>query len=173
MVKEMSVQAMSVEVLDPEEEAALQYIKEKWDKSKVKTNMTQLSEDFLKEKFGFTSIEKARQLVLSLFRKGQILIDVKGRERLCRPNHVIINSKTRPTDFRNITIVDERTDFPISRVWLSMYANEGKPFLNITESKRAENWETANNIIIPPEAMEEFFEMTKYMEVQLKKLEKR
>lgn len=173
MVKlEGGYQAMSIEVLDPEEEATLQFIKDKWEKEKPKkVNFKEISEQFIQKKYGFSSEEKARQLALSLYRKGQILIDIKGRERLCRPNHVTVFSKRAPEDFRNITIIDEETNYPTSRVWFSVFKEKEKPFLNITESKRIkEGWKTVNNIIIPPEAIDEFVQMSGYISSRIKQL---
>jgi hypothetical protein len=165
-------QAMALEVLEPEEEATLQFIKDKWEHSKPsKVNFKDISEQFLKKKYGYSSEEKARQLALSLYRKGQILIDIKGRERLCRPNHVTVFSKRAPEDFRTITIIDEETNYPVSRVWFSVFKEKGKYFLNISESKREKGgWKTVNNIVIPPEALDEFLQMGTYMCVRIKEL---
>ena len=163
-------QAMSMEVLDPEEETTLEFIKNKWEsKNHKQVNFKEIAEEFLEKKYGFKSEEKARQIAHSLFRKGQILIDIRGRERLCRPNHVTVYSHKQPEDFRNITIIDEETNFPTSRVWFSVFKEKNQLFLNITESKRTkQGWKTVNNIMIPPEATDSFIEMSQYINSKLK-----
>ena len=170
--KKIGYNAMSIEVLDQEEEATLHFIKDKWEKEKPKrVNIKDISEQFLNKKYGFSSEEKARQIALSLYRKGQILIDIKGRERLCRPNHVTVFSKRAPEDFRNITIIDEVTNYPVSRVWFSIFKDNGKSFLNITESKNTKNgWKTVNNIVIPPEAIEEFIQMSNHITMRIEEM---
>ncbi len=169
----VAYQAMAVEVLEPEEEATLQFIKNRWEDKRQKVNFREISRDFLKEKYGYESEEKARQIAMNLYRKGQILIDIKGRERLCRPNHVTVVSNRSPEDFRNITIIDEITDYPSSRVWFSIFKEKGELFVNITESKNSQGgWKTVNNIIIPPNAVEEFMAMSEYIKDQYNKLKK-
>lgn len=170
----VAYQAMAVEVLEPEEQATLEFIKDKWEREKPKKiNFKEISEQFLKEHYGYSSEEKARQLALSLYRKGQILIDIKGRERLCRPNHVTVVSNRAPEDFRNITIIDEETNYPSSRVWFSIFKQNGNIFMNITESKNTKgSWKTVNNIIIPPNAIEEFMEMVKHINSRYDEIKK-
>lgn len=168
----ISYQAMAMEVLEPEEQATLQFIKEKWEENHRKVNFREISNEFLKER-GFGSEEKARQIAMNLYRKGQILIDIKGRERLCRPNHVTVVSNRSPEDFRNITIIDEATNYPSSRVWFSIFKQNGELFINITESKNSQGgWKTVNNIVIPPNAVEEFMVMGDYIKNQYNKLKK-
>ena len=76
-------------------------------------------------------------------------------------------------DFRNITIRDEKTDFPTSRIWFSMFKNNGDPFLNVSESKYLNNsWETVNNIVIPPECVEELLTVLDVLKDQLKSFQK-
>jgi len=163
------IKAHAVEVLTPEEEITLEFIKNKWEKDRVKSTIKDIT-DWLEKIYGYKSQEKARQVLMSLFKKGQVLIDVKGRELLCRPNHVVVFSKTTPIDFRNLTILDKETNFPVSRIWFSIYKDEnGQKYLNITESKRGQRgWETVNNIIIPPEAIQPYLELMQYIDEKLK-----
>lgn len=169
-MKNQGVQATAVEILNPEEESTLNYIKNCWEKNKARSSVKKIK-DFLEKNFEYGSLEKARQTIVNLFRKGQILIDVKGRELLCRPNHVTVFSKTKPIDFRNITVIDQETDFPVSRIWFSIYNSDEGLYLNITESKRSSQggWETANNILIPPEAISPYLELIKYINGRLEK----
>ncbi len=150
-------------LLDPLEEITLNIIKKTWENERKKLNITDLK--LLLEKLGYPlSHEKVRLLVESLWRKGEILIDVHGRERIVRPNHVIVNSKSKPIDFRNFTIVDEQGK-PIQRIWISVYRDkQGKVYFTISESRWNGTWKTTNNIIIPPEAKEELKEITKFIE---------
>lgn len=166
MVKEeiSGIRASSIEIMTPEEEGTLEYIKNIWEKEARKVSIKEVFESFVREKYNYLSFEKTRNIIYDLFEKGQILIDVKGKERLCRPNHVVVFSKTRPKDFRNITILDPETEYPISRVWFSIYKEDGKIFLNITESKRlSKGWETVNNIVIPPDAVDTYVKISKYI----------
>ena len=168
-----TAQQYAIEVLDPSEEATLEYIKSEWQKSHKPINIKDIHEKFISQKLGFTSFEKSRQVIYSLYRKGQILIDSKGKEKLIRPNHVTVNSKYIPDDFRNITIRDEKTDFPTSRIWFSMFKNNGDPFLNVSESKYLNNsWETVNNIVVPPECVEELLTVLDVLKEQLRLFQK-
>jgi len=167
-------QQYAIEILDPHEEATLEYIKTEWNKNRKHINIKDIHENFIRKSFGFTSFEKSRQVIFKLYRKGQILMESKGKEKLIRPNHVTVNSKYAPDDFRTITLRDEKTDFPTSRLWFSMFKHGGSPFLNISESKYLNNsWETANNIVIPPECVDEFLEILEVMKSQLKNYKKR
>lgn len=168
MIKQEGIQALSIEIMSPEEESTLHFIKGVWDKEKRKVPIKEVFEDFVKKKYNYLSFEKTRNIIYDLFEKGQILMDVKGKERLCRPNHVVVFSKTKPKDFRNITILDPETEYPISRIWFSIYKEKGETFLNITESKRlAKGWETVNNIVIPPEAIDTYIKINKYINKKL------
>ena len=142
-------------LLDPIEELTLDIIKKEWERKNIKLNITDLKREL--EKVGYSlSHEKVRIIVENLWKKGEILIDVRGRERIVRPNHVIVNSKTNPVDFRNFTIVDEKGK-PIQRIWVSVYKKkDGEVYFTISESRWNGTWKTTNNIIIPPEAKEEF-----------------
>lgn len=150
-------------LLNPLEELALNIIKEEWESKKKKLNITNLKEKL--EKNGYSlSHEKVRLIVESLWRKGEILIDVQGRERMIRPNHVIINSKSHPIDFRNFTILD-KDGKPVQRIWVSVYKNKkGEIYFTIAESRWNGTWKTTSNIIIPPEAKSEIKQMIKFLE---------
>lgn len=155
-------------LLSPQEEITLNLIKELWEKRKTKANITQLR-DLLKSKGYSLSLEKVRLIIESLWRKGEILIDVQGRERIVRPNHVIVNSKTNPIEFRNFTIVDENGK-PVQRVWISVYKNpKGETYFTISESRWNGTWKTTSNIIIPPEAKDELRGAIKFLEKWLSK----
>ena len=150
-------------LLDPIEEISLNIIKNEWDINRRKLNITELKRELNNAGYPL-SHEKVRQIVEKLWRKGEILIDVKGRERIVRPNHVIVNSKSRPIDFRNFTILDDQGK-PIQRIWISVYRDQnGEVYFTISESKWNGSWKTANNIIIPPEAKEELKEIVKFIE---------
>ncbi len=150
-------------LLNPLEELALNIIKEEWEKKKSKLNITDLKEK-LKKKGYSLSHEKVRLIVENLWRKGEILIDVQGRERIVRPNHVIVNSKTNHIDFRNFTILDKEGK-PVQRIWISVYKNQkGETYFTISESRWNGTWKTTSNIIIPPEAKEELRQMIKFLE---------
>lgn len=150
-------------LLSPQEEITLNIIKEVWETRRSKINITQLR-DLLKSKGYSLSLEKVRLIVESLWRKGEILIDVQGRERIVRPNHVIVNSKTNPVEFRNFTVVDENGK-PVQRIWISVYKDrKGEIYFTISESRWNGTWKTTNNIIIPPEAKDELKEAIKFLE---------
>ena len=157
--------ANTIDVLDPKEEIALRCVQELWEESKPKKPNILKVKDRLESRFDERlSHEKVRNIIYNLFQKGEILIDVKGRDRLCRPNHVVVHSKTKPKDFRNITIYDKEKDIPISRIWISIHEENNEQYLNLTESKRtSKGWATVNNIIIPPEAVDAFLKMTEYI----------
>lgn len=164
-------QAHTTDVLNDKEELVLRCVKGLWERSKPeKPSIENIKEQFAKD-YGYElSHEKIRQIVYELFKKGEILIDIKGRERLCRPNHVTVYSRSRPKDFRNITIWDTETELPISRIWVSTYDKDGKPYLALSESKRTpQGWQTVNNIMITPEAVSSFFEMIRYIKTQVRK----
>jgi len=150
-------------VLNPTEEVVLNLIRDRWESKKEKISIAKLRE--LLEKRGIKlSHEKVRLIVDSLWRKGEILIDVHGRERIVRPNHVIVNSRSKPIDFRNFTILDKEGR-PIQRIWISVYKDRrGKVYFTISESRWNGSWKTTNNIIIPPEAKEELREVVKFIE---------
>lgn len=158
--------ANTIDVLDPKEEMTLRCVQELWSKNRPKKpNILEVKEWLESQYDERLSHEKVRNLIYSLFQKGEVLIDVKGRDRICRPNHVVVHSKTKPKDFRNITIYDKEKDIPISRIWISLHEERGERYLNLTESKRTSNsWTTVNNIIIPPEAVDAFLKMTEYIE---------
>ncbi len=150
-------------LLNPLEELTLNIIKNEWEKRKNKLSITDLKNKL--EKNGYSiSHEKVRLIVESLWRKGEILIDVQGRERIVRPNHVIVNSKTNPIDFRNFTIVDKEGK-PLQRIWISVYKNQkGETYFTISESRWNGAWKTTSNIIIPPEAKCVLKQMIKFLE---------
>ena len=133
-------------LLDPIEELTLDIIKKEWERKSIKLNITDLKKEL--EKVGYPlSHEKVRIIVENLWKKGEVLIDVRGRERIVRPNHVIVNSKTNPVDFRNFTIVDEKGK-PIQRIWVSVYKKkDGEVYFTISESRWNGTWKTTNNII--------------------------
>jgi|GEM_PF-2916341 hypothetical protein len=150
-------------ILNPTEEVVLNLIKNTWEERKKKISIADLRE-LLERKGIKLSHEKVRLIVESLWRKGEILIDVHGRERIVRPNHVIVNSKSKPLDFRNFTILD-KDGKPIQRIWVSVYKDKkGQVYFTISESKWNGSWKTTNNIIIPPEAKEELREVVKFIE---------
>ncbi len=150
-------------LLNPIEEIALNLIREAWENKKIKLNITELKEKL--ERKGYSlSHEKVRLIVESLWRKGEILIDVQGRERIVRPNHVIVSSKTNPIEFRNFTIID-KDGKPVQRIWISVYKNkQGETYFTISESRWNGTWKTTSNIIFPPEAKEEIRQIIKFLE---------
>jgi len=163
------IQAMSMEILNSDEEIVLRFIKERWSKDREKTSIMTISNECLKNE-GYASHEKARQIVYSLYHKGQILLDVKGKERLCRPNHVTVFAKSHPIDFRNFTILDEDTGYPLSRIWVSLHEENKHQMLSISESKQTGGkWETTSNISIPMDAFNDFLEAIDKMREHIKK----
>lgn len=147
--------------LNPAEEMTLGIIKTRWDETHVKLSITEVQRQLANVDSSF-SFEKVRQIIESLWRKGELLIDVQGRERMVRPNHVTINSKSEPTALRNFTVLDERGS-PIQRIWVSFYNDENGKYLSISESRWNGSWKTTSNIIIPPMAMDEFKVLVQFM----------
>jgi len=155
-------------ILEPIEEVTLNIIREYWEKKGIKLSITQIR-DILENRGIALSHEKVRLIIEALWRKGEILIDVKGRERIVRPNHVIVHSRSKPIDFRNFTIVDEYGK-PIQRIWISVYkTKEGEIYFSISESRWNGTWKTTNNIIIPPEAKDELREMAEFIKKWISK----
>jgi len=150
-----------IEMLTPQEEFVLNVIKEEW-KQKRKIAIKQVHEITTKKGQSW-KYEWVRQIVGSLLRKGEILVDIKGNERFVRPNHVSINSKVQPKSFRNFTVVDPDTEMPVSRIWTSIYENGGKKYLVLSESKWDGKWKTTSNIVVPPDAMEEFMQLCRFV----------
>ena len=149
-------------LLDPIEELTLDLIKEQWIASKQKFSIAELNKELTKKGME-QSPEKTRLIIEALWSKGEILIDVQGRERMIRPNHVIVNSKTSPIAFRNFTIVDQNSGEPLQRIWVSVYKEDGKKYFSISESRWNGSWKTTSNIIIPPDAVEEFKTITQFI----------
>jgi len=141
-------------LLDPHEEMALNTVTNLWQKDNKKISITELKDELGKMNIEL-SHEKTRMIVNSLWRKGEVLIDVQGRERMIRPNHVIVNSKTKPIEFRNFTVNDDDGK-PLQRIWLSIYEEDGNRYFSISESRWNGSWKTTSNIIIPPNAIEDF-----------------
>ena len=141
-------------LLNPLEEVALSLIKEHWESKRKKLSIIDVKR-LLEKKGQNLSHEKVRLIIESLWRKGEILIDVQGRERMIRPNHVIINSRSKPIDVRNFTVLDENGS-PIQRIWASIYEENGERYFCISESRWNGTWKTTSNIIIPPNAISEF-----------------
>jgi len=154
-------------LLDPIEELTLNIIKEKWEKYRQKVTISNIKKEL--EKYGYNlTYEKVRLILEELWRKGEILIDIKGKERVVRPNHVIVNSRTHPIDFRNFTITDEEGK-PIQRIWVSVYRTQrGDIYFTISESRWNGSWRTTNNIIIPPESSEILLQLMKFIEDWIK-----
>jgi len=144
-------------LLSLQEENILSIIQSNWDEKKEKLSVSDLVKLLEEKPETKLSYERLRQIVESLWEKGEILIDVKGNERLIRPNHVTVNSRSHPTSFRNLTIVDKNTGQPTQRIWFSAYEKDGEKYLVISESRYNGSWKTTSNIIIPPEAMSEGF----------------
>jgi frataxin-like iron-binding protein CyaY len=92
---------------------------------------------------------------------------VQGRERMIRPNHVTINSKTSPITFRNFTIVDQNSGEPLQRIWVSVYKENGKKYFSISESRWNGSWKTTSNIIVPPEATAELQHIIEFIKSNL------
>jgi len=158
-----------MELLNPLEELTLMLIKDHWDTTRQKVSITDVK-NMLEKKDKSLSHEKVRLIVGSLWRKGEVLIDVQGRERMIRPNHVVINSRSRPIDLRNFTVVDEETGTPVQRIWVSIYEdNNGDRYFSISESRWNGTWKTTSNIIIPPNAVEEFEEILEFIKENIKK----
>ena len=154
-------------ILEPIEEVVLNIIKEHWEREGGKLSITNIR-NILEEKGISLSHEKVRLIVEALWRKGEVLIDVKGRERIVRPNHVIVHSRSRPVDYRDFTVVDENGK-PIQRVWVSVYRDENDGiYFSISESRWNGSWKTTSNIIIPPEAKEELSQVIKFLEGWIK-----
>ena len=154
-------------ILEPIEEVVLNIIREYWEDKEEKLSIIKIR-DILEDKGIPLSHEKVRLVVEALWRKGEVLIDVKGRERIVRPNHVIIHSRSRPIDYRNFTVVDENGK-PVQRIWISVYENKkGETYFSISESRWNGAWKTTSNIIIPPEAKEELREITEFIKKWLK-----
>lgn len=149
-------------LLNPIEELTLDLIKEYWLSSKQKFSIAELNKELTKKGIE-QSPEKTRLIIEALWGKGEILIDVNGRERMIRPNHVTINSKTSPITFRNFTIVDQNSGEPLQRIWVSVYKDNGKKYFSISESRWNGSWKTTSNIIIPPDAVEEFKTITQFI----------
>ena len=150
-------------LLTPVEEVALTTIKNHWDKNEVKLSITAIDGELKKRGFS-QSPEKTRLIVESLWRKGEVLIDVQGRERMVRPNHVTINSKTEPISIRNFTVMDEKTGTPVQRIWASVYAKGKERYFSLSESRWNGSWKTTSNIIIPPNALKEFKTLIQFIE---------
>jgi len=144
-------------LLSLHEESILSRIQSHWDEKKEKLSIRELEKLLNEESETKLSYETLRQIIESLWEKGEILIDVKGNERLIRPNHVTINSKSHPINFKNFTVIDEKTGQPTQRIWFSAYEKKGKKYLVISESRYNGSWKTTSNIIIPPEAMSKEF----------------
>jgi len=142
-------------------------IKEHWDKDKTKLSITEIDQTLKNKKRIDQSLEKTRLVVESLWRKGEILIDVQGRERMVRPNHVTINSKTEPISVRNFTILDKQ-GYPTQRIWISLYKEDGKKYFAISESRWNGSWKTTSNIIIPPDALEELGTIAEFIKENIK-----
>lgn len=155
-------------LLTPLEELTLTIIKEHWDKKKQKLSIMEVKK-ILETKGYKLSHEKVRLLIESLWRKGELLIDVRGRERIVRPNHVIINSRSKPIDVRNFTILDEMTGMPVQRIWVSIYEDNGKRYFAISESRWNGSWKTTSNIIIPPNALNEFVTLLEFIKENITK----
>ena len=153
------------QLMTPIEQATLSVIKEQWEQSHTKLSITEIK-DILNKRKLYTnelSFERVRLVIDSLWRSGELLIDVQGRERLVRPNHVTINSKTEPLSVRNFTIVDEN-NVPSQRIWTSIYADQkGRKYVTLSESRWNGSWKTTSNIIIPPDGVEQFFEVIKFL----------
>ena len=140
----------------------LSIIKDSWLTSHKKLSITETKEELQKNGIDL-SHEKVRMLVDSIWKKGEILIDVQGRERMVRPNHVTINSKSHPEELRNFTVLDN-DGTPIQRIWASIYKDEeGNNYLALSESRWNGSWKTTNNIIIPPLAVDEFKTLLQYI----------
>lgn len=154
-------------LLTPVEELTLTTIKEQWESEKQKLSITDLSKKLKEEKNLNQSVEKTRLIVEALWRKGEILIDVQGRERMVRPNHVTINSKTEPLATRNFTILDE-AGYPTQRIWVSVYKSDKGKYFSISESRWNGSWKTTSNIIVPPDALEEFETLVAFLKTNMK-----
>jgi len=153
-------------LLNPLEELTLGLIKEHWESKMQKLSIMDIKQ-LLKNKGQDLSHEKVRLVIESLWRKGEILIDVQGRERMVRPNHVTINSKSKPIAVRNFTILDENGS-PIQRIWASIYEENKMKYFCISESRWNGAWKTTSNIIVPPNAVDELETILNFIKDNIK-----
>lgn len=155
-------------LLSAQEEQVLGCIQKYWDQNKEKISISNLEEVLKKDNKIDFKYERLRQIIESLWGKGELLIDVKGNERLIRPNHVSINSRSHPITYKNFTVIDEQTGLPTQRIWFSVYEKNKKRYVVISESRYNGGWKTTSNIIVPPEATDDFINMLDFTKKTVK-----